>query len=111
MTRKFRKSIDTEKNMLRNLASSVFIYEKVVTTETKAKKVKSIVERLITRAKKGTLADHRHIFSYLPQEEAAKKLIENIVKRYTDRNGGYTRVIKIGNRKGDAAPQAEISLV
>jgi large subunit ribosomal protein L17 len=111
MTRKFRKSIDTEKNMLRNLASSVFIYEKVVTTEAKAKKVKSIVERLITRAKKGTLADHRHIFAYLPQEEAAKKLIENIVKRYTDRNGGYTRVIKIGNRKGDAAPQAEISLV
>lgn len=111
MTRKFRKTIDTEKNMLRNLASSVILYEKVKTTEPRAKKIKPIVEKLITKAKTDTLANQRQIFSYLPQKEAAKKIFEVLAKRYKNRKGGYTRIVKMGHRPGDAAKVAEISLV
>lgn len=109
--RKTRKKIDTEKNMLRNLASSVIIYEKVKTTNARAKKIKPIVEKLITKAKNDSLANQRYVFSYLHQKEAAKKLFEVLAKRYSKRKGGYTRIIKLGTRSGDAAPVALISLV
>lgn len=106
MTRKFRKTISTEKNMLRNLASSVIIYERVKTTEPRAKKIRPIVEKLITKAKNDTLANRRYIFSYLPQKEAAKKIFEVLAKRYKSRPGGYTRIIKLGHRPADAAKVA-----
>lgn len=111
MTRKTRKKIETDSHVLRNLAGSLIIYEKIKTTESKAKTVRPVVEKLITRAKNDTLANRRYIFSFLTQKEAAKKVFEVLIKRYKDRNGGYTRIIKLGQRAGDAAPTSEISLV
>jgi len=111
MTRKTRKKIETEKHTLKNLASSVILYEKVKTTEAKAKLVKPLIERIITKSKKDTLANKRYIFSMLSQKGAAKKAVEELSKRYKDRKGGYTRITKIGARQGDAAKMAEISLV
>jgi len=109
--RKTRKRIETNSHVLKNLSSSLIIYEKVKTTETRAKTVKPIVEKIITKAKKDSLANRRYIFSFLTQKEAAKKVIEELSKRYKDRNGGYTRITKIGPRQGDAAPIVELSLV
>lgn len=97
--------------MLRNLASSVLIYEKVETTLVKAKIVRPMVEKLITTAKKGDLASRRKLISILPQEMAVKKAMEVIGDRYKNREGGYTRIIKTGVRQGDGSAMANIELV
>lgn len=97
--------------MLRNLASSVLIYEKVETTEAKAKAVKPLVEKMITVAKKGDLAARRKLIETLPQKMAVKKSMEVLGKRYKDRDGGYTRIIKLGNREGDGAKVVKLELV
>lgn len=97
--------------MLRNLASSILIYEKVKTTEAKAKAVKPIVEKMITVAKFGDLTARRKLIDTLPQKLAVKKAMEVLGKRYQDRNGGYTRIIKLGNREGDGAKVVQIELV
>ncbi|RLC36931.1 50S ribosomal protein L17 [Candidatus Falkowbacteria bacterium] len=97
--------------MLRNLAASVLIYEKVKTTKAKASVVKPIVEKLITAAKKGDLTARRKLISVLPQKMAVKKSMEVLGKRYKDRKGGYTRIVKIGNRQGDGAEIVQIELV
>lgn len=111
MTRKSRKRIQIEKQTVRNLASALILYEKISTTETKAKSVKPVVEKIITRAKDDTLTNRRYIFSFLPQKEAAKKVFEELSKKYKTRPGGYTRIVKIGLRKGDSAKIVEISLI
>lgn len=109
------KKLDREKApremMLRNLASSVIIYEKVTTTEAKAKVVRSLVEKMITTAKANTLAAHRKLIATLPQPLAVKKSIEVLGPRYLTRVGGYTRLIKVGARKGDGAELVQIELV
>ncbi len=97
--------------MLRNLASSIVIYEKVKTTEAKAKAVKPVVERAITVAKKGDLHARRRLISLLPEENASKKLMEVLGERYQDRPGGYTRIVKLGYRQGDGAKMVQIELV
>ncbi len=97
--------------MLRNLAASILIYEKVKTTEAKAKTVKPMVEKLITVAKKGDLTARRKLISVLPQEKAVKKLMEVLGKKYKEREGGYTRIVKLGNRIGDGAKIVQIELV
>ncbi len=97
--------------MLRNLASSILIYEKVKTTEAKAKAVKPFVEKLITVAKKGDLTARRKLIETLPQKMAIKKSMEVLGERYKDRAGGYTRIIKLGNREGDGASVVQIELV
>ena len=97
--------------MLRNLASSIIIYEKVKTTEAKAKVVRSLVEKMITSAKTGDLASRRKLISTLPQTMAIKKAMEVLGPRYKERAGGYTRIIKIGARKGDGAELVQIELV
>jgi large subunit ribosomal protein L17 len=98
-------------SMLKNLASSILIYEKVTTTEAKAKAVKPIVEKAITLAKKNDLASKKALISMLPQKNATKKLFEVLFKRYENRAGGYTRIIKLGTRQGDGAETAQIELV
>jgi large subunit ribosomal protein L17 len=109
------KKLDREKGpremMLRNLASSVIIYEKVTTTEAKAKVVRSLVEKMITKAKTNTLASQRAIIAVLPQTLAVKKSIEVLGPRYMERVGGYTRLVKVGSRKGDGADLVQIELV
>lgn len=97
--------------MLRNLAASVLIYEKVKTTKTKAKVVRSLVEKCITTARRGDLASRRQLISILPQKMAIKKAMEVLGERYKKRPGGYTRIIKLGNRTGDGAEMVQIELI
>ena len=113
--RKKGKILDRKKQprelMLRNLASSVLIFEKVKTTEAKAKAVKPLVEKVITLAKKNDLTSRRELISILPQKMAVKKAMEVIGERFKDRKGGYTRIIKLGTRKGDGAEVAQLELL
>jgi large subunit ribosomal protein L17 len=97
--------------MLRNLASSILIYEKVKTTKAKANAVRSLVEKLITAAKVGDLAARRKLISVLPQKMAVKKSMEVLGKRYEKRPGGYLRIIKLGKRVGDSSDMVQIELV
>lgn len=97
--------------MLRNLISSILIYEKVKTTEAKAKAVKPLVEKAISTAKKGDLVSRRKLIATLPQKLAVKKAMEVLGERYKTKNGGYTRIVKIKPRQGDGAKMAQIELV
>lgn len=99
------------KAMLANLAASLFLEESIVTTLTRAKELRRVSEKLITRAKDNTLHNKRIVRSRLPHKEAAHKLFDDIAKRYESRPGGYTRIVKLGYRKGDASPMAIIQLV
>jgi len=101
----------SRKSLLANLAQSVILYEKVRTTEAKAKEVRSLVERLITTGKKPTLANRRQLVAKLPTANAVKKVLEVLGPRYEKRAGGYTRIAKLGRRQGDAAKMAVIELV
>ncbi len=97
--------------LLRNMVTSLFASERIETTEAKAKQVQSIAEKLITLAKRGDLHARRQAAAYLTSEDTLKKLFDVIGPRYAERAGGYTRVIKVGNRKGDAAPMALLELI
>lgn len=97
--------------MFRNLVSSVLIYEKVKTTEAKAKAVKPLVEKVITIAKGNNLVSRRKLIEMLPQKMAIKKAMEVLGERYKSKNGGYTRIIKLNPRQGDGAKVAIIELV
>jgi large subunit ribosomal protein L17 len=103
--------------MMANMAASLFAAEGIVTTEAKAKALRPIAEKLITKAKKAQdespLRVHRirQIQGYLGDKEMTAKLVNEVAPRYTTRNGGYTRILKLGTRQGDAAPMARIELV
>ena len=97
--------------MLRNLAASVLMYEQVKTTEAKAKTVRSLVERIITISKKGDLTARRRLLEILPQKMAVKKCMEVLGKRYENKKGGYTRIVKLGNRQGDGAAMVQLELI
>ena len=108
--RKFNRERDQRRALLKTLAVSLLLKEKITTTEAKAKELSPFVQRKITRAKKGDLSARRYLLTLFP-ERIAKKLIEDLGVRYKDRNGGYTRVIKLGQRKSDSAKMAIIELV
>lgn len=97
--------------LLRNLTASVILYEKVKTTETKARVVRPYVERAITAGKTGTLATRRKLQAFFYTEQPVKKIFEVLAPRYKERSGGYTRITKLGPRQGDAAPIVQIELV
>lgn len=97
--------------MLSNLASSLFEHERITTTEAKAKMLRPFAERLITKAKKGSVHHRRQVLSVIEDRDVVHKLFSDIGPRFADRNGGYTRILKIGPRNGDAAPMALIELV
>ncbi|MFA5000141.1 MAG: 50S ribosomal protein L17 [Patescibacteria group bacterium] len=97
--------------MLRNLASSILLYEKVKTTKAKAAAVRPLVERMITAAKLGTLSSRRGLAKVLLQKNSVKKAMEVLGDRYKNRAGGYTRIIKLGTRAGDGADMVQIELV
>lgn len=109
------KKLDRKKgpreSMLKNLASSIIIYEKVKTTEAKAKAVKPLLEKVITVAIKGGLTGRRELISLLPQPLAIKKALEILAARYKERRGGFSRIIKLGTRQGDNASVVQIELV
>ena len=97
--------------MMANLAASLFAAEAIVTTEAKAKALRPVAEKLITKARKGGLHNHRQVVSYLGDKEMAAKLFEDIGPRYENRPGGYIRILKLGTRHGDNAPMARVELV
>lgn len=97
--------------LLRNMTTSVLKHGKIETTEPKAKEVRRIVEKMITLGKAGDLAAYRRALAYLTDEDVAKKLFDEIAPKYEGRQGGYTRVIKSGYRRGDGTPMAIIELV
>lgn len=114
---RFGGSAAHQRLMMANLAASLFAAEGIVTTEAKAKALRPVAEKLITKAKKAQ-ADSpmrihriRQIQAVLGDKEMTTKLVEEIAPRYLARNGGYTRILKLGTRQGDAAPVARIELV
>jgi len=108
--RKFNRERDQRRALLKTLAVSLLLKEKITTTEAKAKELSPFVQRKITRAKKGDLSARRYLLTLFP-ERIVKKLVEDLGVRYKDRDGGYTRVIKLGQRKSDSAKMAIIELV
>ncbi|HNV12504.1 MAG TPA: 50S ribosomal protein L17 [bacterium] len=109
------KTLDRTKEarglMLRNLVSSIIIHEKVKTTKAKAKVAKSFIEKTITIAKKGDLSSRRALLKTLVQPKAVEKAISVLSEKYKEKNGGYVRIIKLGNRQGDGAEMVQIELV
>ncbi len=97
--------------LLNNLLTQIIIYEKVKTTEAKAKAIKPLIEKIITRGKNDTLNNRRILLSRLPIKKATKKVFEVLGPRYKDRKGGYLRIIKLGVRKGDGAKIVQIEFV
>lgn len=109
-----------QKLMMANLAASLFAAEAIITTEAKAKALRPIAEKLITKAKKAQEGDDassmrvhriRQIQSYLGDKEMTHKLVTDVAPRYVERNGGYLRILKLGPRQGDKAPMARVELV
>ncbi|MBP1950033.1 LSU ribosomal protein L17P [Virgibacillus subterraneus] len=117
MARKLGRTTDARMALLRNLASDLIIHERVETTEAKAKELKSTVEKMITLGKRGDLHARRQAAAFLYNQEAnenesvMQKLFDDVAARYEDRQGGYTRVLKLGARQGDGAKMAIIELV
>ena len=109
--RRFGGSSAHQKAMMGNLVASLIAAEGITTTEAKAKAMRPIAEKMITKAKKGGLHNHRQILSFLRDQEIADKLMEDVGPRYADRPGGYTRILKVGPRYGDNAPMVRIELV
>jgi len=109
--RRFGGSSAHQKSMMANLVASLIAAEAITTTEAKAKAVRPIAEKIITKAKKGGLHNHRQVVAFLRDRAMAARLFDEIAPRYTDRAGGYTRILKVGPRHGDNAPMARIELV
>ena len=97
--------------LLRNMTTSVLKYGKIETTEPKAREVRRVVEKMITLGKQGNLHAYRQALAYLTEEDVAKKLFDEIAPKYEERQGGYTRVVKAGYRRGDGTPMASVELV
>ena len=100
-----------ERLLLANLAAQLFTHKSITTTETKAKRLRPLAERLITFAKRGDLHSRRRVLSVIGDKEVVHILFTEIAPLVADRQGGYTRIVKVGNRKGDNAPMAVIELV
>ncbi len=108
---KLKRNIASRKALFKGLVTSVIEHERVVTTVPKAKAVRPLVEKMITLAKQDNLHSRRQAAAFLETPEAVKKLFDKLGTRFGQRNGGYTRVVRLGNRKGDGAEQAMLELV
>ena len=109
--RKLNRTSSHRKSLFKNMAQALLKHEQIVTTLPKAKELKRVVEKLITLGKKGTLHSRRLAFNQIRDKDMVSKLFDSLAKRYSDRKGGYTRVLKAGFRYGDSAPMAVIELV
>ena len=109
--RKLNRTSSHRKSLFKNMAQALLKHEQIVTTLPKAKELKRVVEKLITLGKKGNLHARRLAFNQIRDKDMVSKLFDNLAKRYSDRKGGYTRVLKAGFRYGDSAPMAVIELV
>ena len=110
-SRKLGRTSDHRKAMLRAMVTFLLENGKIETTVTRAKEVRAMAEKMITIGKAGDLHSKRQVLSYVTKEDVAKKLFDEIAPKYADRNGGYTKIVKIGPRRGDAAEMAIIALV
>src|SRR5436853_2328486 len=108
---KLKRDSGSRKALLKGLVTSVIEHERVITTIPKAKAVQPLVEKMITLAKRDTLPTRRQAAAFLETPAALKKLFDKLGTRFGQRNGGYTRVVRLGNRKGDGAEQAMVELV
>ena len=108
---KLKRDSGSRKSLLRNLVTSVILEERVVTTVTKAKAVKPLIDKMITLGKRDTLHARRQAASFLETPASVKKLFDTLGTRFGQRSGGYTRIVRLGFRKGDGAEQAMIELV
>ena len=109
--RKLSRTHSHRRAVLRNLVTALYQYERIETTVAKAKEARRLAERLITFAKRGDLAARRHVARFVTRPEVTRKLFDTIGPWYTNRNGGYTRIIRIGHRLGDAGETAYLELV
>lgn len=110
-TRKLGRASDNRKAMLRAMVTFLLENGKIETTVTRAKEVRAMAEKMITIGKQADLHSKRQVYAYITKETVAKKVFDEIAPKYADKNGGYTRIIKIGPRRGDAAEMAIIELV
>lgn len=110
-TRKLGRPTDHRLMMLRNLVTSLLENGRITTTEAKAMEIRSLADKMITLGKANTLHTKRQALAYITKKDVVFKLFDEIAPKYADRNGGYTRVIKMGPRRGDAAPMAIVELV
>ena len=110
-TRKLGRPTDHRKALLRAMVTYLLENGKIETTVTRAKEVRPLAEKMITLGKKNTLAAKRQAFAFITKEAVVKKTFDEIAPKYADRNGGYTRIIRIGPRRGDGAEMAIIELI
>ena len=108
---KLKRGLGARKSLFRGLVTSVIEHERIITTVPKAKAVRPMVEKMITLAKRDTLHTRRQAAAFLRTPESVKKLFDKLGTRFGQRNGGYTRIVRLGNRKGDGAEQAMLELV
>ncbi len=109
--KKLGRTSSHRKAMMRNMVTSLLEHERIVTTTPKAKEVRKIADKMITLAKRGDLHARRQALAYIKDKKVVSKLFDQLKDEYIDRNGGYTRIIRTGNRLGDAAPMAILELV
>ena len=109
--RKLGRSSAHRNMMLRNLVTSLLKHGRIETTETRAKETKKIAEKMITLSKRGDLHARRQVLAYVTEKEVVQNLFEDVAPKYQDRNGGYTRMYKLGPRRGDAAPMVILELI
>ena len=108
---KLGRTASARRALFRSSVTNLFIHDRIITTESKAKEMRPIAEKLITWAKKGDLHHRRLAAQYILEPEALQRLFDEIGPEYAERPGGYTRIVKLGPRRGDAAPMAVIELV
>ena len=109
--KKLNKPTDQRLAMLKNMVISLFEHKRIQTTDTRAKEAKKLAESLITLGKQGTLHARRRALEIIPHKPTVKELFDNIAAKYSERNGGYTRIVKVGLRRGDGAVKSLLELV
>ena len=109
--RQLGRSMSHRKSLYRNLVTDLLKYEKIVTTEAKAKEVCGLAEKIITLGKKGKLSAYRQALTFIIDKTVAEKTFSELSSRYAERPGGYTRIVKLEPRPGDGAPMVQLSLV
>ena len=109
--RKLNRTSSHRKALLMNLSNALIKHEQITTTLSKAKELRPFIEKIVTLGKKGDLTARRKTMSILQDDKMTKKIFDTLASRYSDRKGGYTRIIKLGNRYGDNAPTAVIEFV
>ena len=109
--RKLGRSTAHRRALYRNLVTDLLGYERIITTEAKAKEVRGLAEKMITLGKEGGLHSRRRVLSFILDKKATEKLFTEIAPRYAERSGGYTRIIKLGPRLGDGAAMVQLELV